>query len=540
MLFVLQTWRLNPSLIPFRPGRALKGKHIKKNPDIVPYSHDPPGHTCGLPCCSENLQIQLRIRKPPRSCIGIQDFDVIQQNFTFRGRFNTRTRPVLESGFFSVQAPKDETRGAIPKFGSVSVGGLKRITDNQRQYNFLKGREITLPESKDPKAVEKLYLENFDVGETDDVLFVSDDDIEYYLSVRNPNEKPKGVPYPPRDIDQSIYPWDMLKEMKQNHENGISNNDKVDDSSSSNYYEILRYPDDMNKPLQTTKLVKQFSVAIPPKLPAQTIYNHPPLSTVSSPLLCENYLNQISKVNNQPQKFNTYSTLYSFYNSANQMRDSYERHLSLDRALGVHRAFRPDVRDVSFEYEKSQDEDKLYQTHQIVKEMKKFQKNSVPLNKNNITIYKEQLGTKLQPKMDPLKVEDRKNKIIADRDDDDDDDFGLDNPAFKNINIDGKFHSTKTLNIDGKLRGTRSLDYRQHIQGLSEWKKEQNINKSQSLDYRKKPAGSRVMDMDGNALETKNFEQINNLCCEKLISLMKESKRTENEEEDENPVTLIL
>ena len=329
---------------------------------MVPYSHNPPGHTCGLPCCNEELQIQLRVKRNrgPRTCIGIQHVDeILADNFTFRGGKVSKDRPVLENGFFSVQQKKEAQHGAIPKFASVSKGMTK--TDDLGRHNFLKGREITLPEAKDPDATNKLYLEDFYTGESDDLLDVtSNKDIEYYMTERNPTNPEKGVPYSQKEIDtKDSYPWEIVLELKSK----TSASEKTDDTSSSNYYEVLNYPDSIQSSENekniseslTLKRVKKFPIAkplpeVPPKVPLQNLFNHPPLPKEEAEKFSERSFStfkQNSTCSDKTiNKYNTYSTLYSLQSDKRKLE--HPQHRSLDRSY-TGQKWRMDARDIDFQ-----------------------------------------------------------------------------------------------------------------------------------------------------------------------------------------------
>ena len=329
---------------------------------MVPYSHNPPGHTCGLPCCSEELQIQLRVKRNrgPRTCIGIQHVDeILADNFTFRGNNVSKDRSVLENGFFSVQQKKEAQHGTIPKFASVSKGVTKK--DDLGQHNFLKGREITLPETKDPDATNKLYLEDFYTGESDDLLDVtSDKDIEYYMTERNPSNPVKGVPYSQKELNaKEADPWEIMLEVKSK----TSPSEKTDDTSSSNYYEVLNYPDSIQSSENekniseslTLKRVKKFPIAkplpeVPPKVPLQNLFNHPPLHKDDDEKLADRSFSTFKQNSTSSDKtinkYNTYSSLYSLHSEKRKQENP--QHRSLDRSYSGQK-WRMDAREIDFQ-----------------------------------------------------------------------------------------------------------------------------------------------------------------------------------------------
>ncbi|XP_060578913.1 uncharacterized protein LOC132735899 [Ruditapes philippinarum] len=364
---------------------------------MVPYSHNPPGHTCGLPCCSKDLQVQLRTHKPNRSCIGIQEHDILAQNFTFKGKI--KSGPGLENGFFSVQEEKETPRAEIPKFGSVQ-GGLSAISEEQKSYSFLKGRGITLPEADDPHATEKLYLE--DMGESDDfehfeikgydsgIETIRENEIDYYITVKSPSQPEKGVPYNPKDFEGSqMYPWDQLKDLKDTPSIKTTS-EKGDDSSSSNYYssgsnyyEVIPYSDEkpllkkdkIDEPISANitdnkndtsskdrKNSKSFPLAqplppLPPKPPAQNQFNHPPLKKPDSAKppdpskgISDTTKDGLSDTDSSQTKYNMYSSVCSISSMANQMtKEAYERFMSLDRRSLLQKSYHRDIRDFDFQ-----------------------------------------------------------------------------------------------------------------------------------------------------------------------------------------------
>ena len=338
---------------------------MQTNPDMVPYSHNPPGHTCGLPCCNEELQIQLRVRRP-KTCIGFQNVDdVLAENFTFRRGKLSKDRPVLENGFFSVQQKKETQHAAIPKFGSVSKG-MTKTSDDLGRHNFLKGREITLPETKDPDATNKLYLEDFYAGESDDLLDVtSDKDIEYYMTEKNPADPEKGVPYSQKDLDgKEMYPWDLMVELKSK----TSQSEKTDDTNSSNYYEVLNYSDSIQSsseneksdPSLSIKRIKKFPIAkplpeVPPKVPLQNLFNHPPLNKSGSKRSGSNTLGYFKQNSTDSDKnmnkYHTYSSLHSINSEKKKLENQEtqnQKHKSLGRSYSGQK-WRQDAREINFE-----------------------------------------------------------------------------------------------------------------------------------------------------------------------------------------------
>lgn len=457
MIISFQPKRIGPAFFPFH-GQS---KNKKPNPDMVPYSHDPPGHTCGLPCCSEDLQIRLQKQRPPRSCIGIQDTDnegVFQQNFIFRGCM--KQQPVLENGFFSVQEQRQGDHRDLPEFCNVQ-GQDMTVADceEQKRFPFLKGREITLPRSSGPCATEKLYLEDFNFGETDDFLDPdtnsSASEIEYYMTVKNPEDPNRGVPYNPKDIEnRQIYPWDLLRDLKDNI-SMKAQSEKTDDSSSSNYYEVLEVPEDKDKPglpnveEKTTEIRGKVSVEdipppLPPKHPVQKCLNHPLPGKVNvtldtNPAKLGNDLDKCTVTNSQADfkpAYNIYSSVCSLTGMANAAsKEALEKYRSMDRSASEQKSTRMDIRDFDFGGSKTY----LVQENMKITRMTEGKENKEMKLTNKETktdkTVNYQSGKKIETAEEKVKLLDNMYDYY---DDEEDDSGGMINPNFKNVNVDGK------------------------------------------------------------------------------------------------------
>ena len=451
-----------------------QGKAKKpNNPDMLPYSHDPPGHTCGLPCCSEEMQVQIRKQKPPRSCIGIQeqDGDILPQNFMFKGKL--KRQPTLENGFFSVQEQKEGSpHGPIPHFGSIRSASVPSFGEQQKKFPFLKGREITLPHSNDPNATQKLYLEDFNFGETDDFLDPDDcssaSEIEYYISVKGPHDPERGVPYDPTDLEnQQIYPWDLLRDMKDNvSSRAYSERTEDSGSSSSNYYEILRIPEDKTEQSNSCHKTchakpKQIQIDVPPplppKLPAQNRFNHPPLNkgdhsnkpdqtanpqTLQVPEQTGN-ANTTEESPSGPPQYNIYSSVCSLTGMANrESKDALEKYRSLDRGeIEEKFAFaRSDVRDYDFTGART------YIVHQNMKKTNmKEDVQAEAVKKAKKTDQHKDTKPDAKPSINPTNtndMEEQKARLLDNMFDnygeEDDDSGGMINPIFQNVKVEGK------------------------------------------------------------------------------------------------------
>ncbi|XP_070201799.1 uncharacterized protein [Littorina saxatilis] len=83
------------------------------------FSHNPPGHTCGLPCCSEDMQIHARLNAPTNrnGCMPVPYRQAdLENNFTFRRNQLISGRPTLTNKFFSLQDKGVRNRAELPKF----------------------------------------------------------------------------------------------------------------------------------------------------------------------------------------------------------------------------------------------------------------------------------------------------------------------------------------------------------------------------------------------------------------------------------------
>ncbi|KAL3885258.1 hypothetical protein ACJMK2_025346, partial [Sinanodonta woodiana] len=216
-------------------------KQGQRNSGIVMYAHDPPGHTCGLPCCGGDLHFYLRERGRSKGCLSFKAADAEHGNFTLkRQRELPRGNPSFpRDGSFSLQPPRVSTRGQIPEFGNTR--GQKIVSNSETQctnqtivpHNFLKGREITLPHSLLlPFGVNK---KDYSSEESNDFLDLDPDlDIEYYLSV--PKNDPSKEP-----IEQNEF--SILKHSRHAQLKGytVSYDSILDSQSVSNYYESLTF-----------------------------------------------------------------------------------------------------------------------------------------------------------------------------------------------------------------------------------------------------------------------------------------------------------
>lgn len=501
---------------------------------MVPYSHDPPGHTCGLPCCSEDLQVQLHKQRQPRSCIGIQDQDTehLQQNFTFKGKL--KRQPTLENGFFSVQEQKEGCHRPIPEFGSVRASSVPAMAEKQKK--FLKGREITLPQSDDPNATQRLYLEDFNFGESDDFLDPDDtsstSEIEYYISVKSPLDPERGVPYDPKELDKcQIYPWDLLKEMKDNMSSKTSS-DRTEDSSSSNYYDVLQIPEEPEeKDLTVTVPTKHpadkplpppphgdIPPPLPPKLPVQNRFNHPPLPKDitdynkteggTKPTEIANSDKNVDK--GKPNESVTGTSKYNIYSSVCSLtgiasaasKEALEKYRSMSREECQHRNSRQDIRDVDFTGSQ------VYLVHDNKRGTKKS--DSLP-KKVTINEKCEEIKPGKKAKDCKAKIvekDEEKVKLLDSRydyDDEDDDSGGMINPIFKNVNVEGKVLGSRNSVRAREDTSSQDKDVEDVVQMLDDL--DTYDTKSEEETEMLKLLKERLRDLD-DSLEQVNYDEM--------------------------------
>ncbi|KAH3704012.1 hypothetical protein DPMN_079067, partial [Dreissena polymorpha] len=328
----------------------------EQNTDLVPYAHDPPGHTCSLPCCNKDLQLRLAKQRQTPSCIGLQENDTVHQNFMFKGR--SKRPPTMQHGFFAVsdeRGPSDlkEDVATINEDNSERMATLKVSSEpvvrpRVMNYNFLKNR-MTLPEGVSPNETDRCYLEDFDLGESEDVVDTDEDtdsEIEYYISRKSRDEPCKGVPYDPKVFEQKgLYPLGLLREMEGGVHIGKTTFEKTSDTLSSNYYEVLTYSDvfagkevQPNSDDKASKREPNINVEnfregpsktpIPPKLPVQNQFNHPPLlksgpgsKAATLPAQTNQNIETTDEGYSSSQslstKYSTYSSVYSLLHMSN-------------------------------------------------------------------------------------------------------------------------------------------------------------------------------------------------------------------------------
>ncbi|KAK7495224.1 hypothetical protein BaRGS_00013634, partial [Batillaria attramentaria] len=107
---------------PFSARRRILSRMRKKQKSQPHprFSHSPPGHTCGLPCCSDNIHIHVKPPAPRYGCMPVPYKQAdLENNFTFRRNQLITGRPSLSSKFFSLQTPggaKGRARSQLPRF----------------------------------------------------------------------------------------------------------------------------------------------------------------------------------------------------------------------------------------------------------------------------------------------------------------------------------------------------------------------------------------------------------------------------------------
>jgi len=218
------------------------------------FAHDPPGHTCGLPCCNSDLHIHMKVEGHHGGCIAIPFLQrkIIQDNFTLRNnqRGLLKGVPTFTSGFYSLQPERAPQRKPMPKFGTVRSQNeqIPKIQTtpqfqldhelSQNQDHYIRGREITLPRFQSigqESSPTSIHLNNFDFSESinDNVSDSNseDSDTGYYTSIASIAKEEienKNV------TQRLIYPWDMLR-ASQSEAGGQT--DKVR-SEDTVYYDI--------------------------------------------------------------------------------------------------------------------------------------------------------------------------------------------------------------------------------------------------------------------------------------------------------------
>ena len=408
-------------------------------------------------------------------------------------------------------------------------------------YHFLKGRSMTLPQGSDPNATEKLYLEDFNLGESEDVIDADSStasEIEYYITVKRAHDPDRGVPYDPQVLtSQQLYPWEMLSDVKSE----VPQSEIGSEYSGSNYYDVLRMPgeEDGNECVEqqkdkstgtdtailddkthgktgvtTQKPVKHVHYdvplpPIPPDLPAQNHYNHPPLSKPginqaksatlpSKPITPDSEASSTftsdssSDSTSSSGKYNTYSSVYSVTNMANKAtKEALERYLIHDET--ALRSQRPRIANYDFTgtstyfvyrkmhalantipegqgiEEDADDEDDVFtQTREKGKASIVTERIKEHFKEQNLRRKAERIAEsdEMKEKLIDTGVGESDNEG-----EESGDSGGMINPSFKNVNVDGKMlgsrHSIHRLERT-ESRNQELEDLMIHIAGLQD------------------------------------------------------------------------
>ncbi|XP_046338256.2 uncharacterized protein LOC124119701 [Haliotis rufescens] len=229
--------------------------------DFAHFAHDPPGHTCGLPCCREDLRVHIKPPASGYSCMPSQE-KVLDDNFTFRKKRLglIQGRPTFSNRFFSLQHINSEEiyrqRMPIPNFGErISERGegpkspdllLSDSLENpfvlttrarlQQGENICR-RKVCLPDS--PENIHKLIFADFEPGESldfEDSDVSEDPTIEYYTTTSQNVIKVETAPI-------KVLNNDTKSETPVGYNNmGYSTDGDVIDTMTSpeHYYDVLQ------------------------------------------------------------------------------------------------------------------------------------------------------------------------------------------------------------------------------------------------------------------------------------------------------------
>ena len=206
--------------------------------DFVPFAHDPPGHTCGLPCCNSDLYIRLKVSGHHAGCMSMPfqqtKHEDAEENFTLRRNqlHLLKGRPTFKNGgFYSVQQHRNEQRKAVPSFASLP-------RDSTGQRHFLQGRGITLPRidlsQSSSDATKATRIGRHDHMKSDDSDSSSESEYQHIQSIEKRRITQKrcesDMPQLPR-----IHPMELLKARRKF---GIADDNEESTSSDdeSNYY----------------------------------------------------------------------------------------------------------------------------------------------------------------------------------------------------------------------------------------------------------------------------------------------------------------
>lgn len=202
--------------------------------DFVPFAHDPPGHTCGLPCCNNDLYIRLKVSGHHAGCMSMpfqnSATEDAGENFTLRRNqlHLLKGKPTFKNGgFYSMQQHRSEQRKAVPSFAS-----LPRNSSEQR--HFLQGRGITLPRIDLANSSSDAMRGRHRI-ESDDTDSSSESDYQPLGKIEKRRITQKrcdsDMPQLPR-----IHPMELLKARRKFGIADIDNEDSSSSNDESNYY----------------------------------------------------------------------------------------------------------------------------------------------------------------------------------------------------------------------------------------------------------------------------------------------------------------
>ena len=196
-------------LRPHSQQSVVLDKHNVYYSDFVPFAHNPPGHTCGLLCCNNDLHIHLKLCHHG-GCMGLpfnqqnESNSGGSENFTIR-RNQARLisgKPTFKNGGFYLAQPlrKQNKRRPVPTFGTVGQTG-SGLSDIQR--HFLQGRGITVPRCSESTTDISTKPRN-DGNTISDSS--SESEIEAHTKIHqsfSDSDTSNGV--------RKIYPWKLLR-----------------------------------------------------------------------------------------------------------------------------------------------------------------------------------------------------------------------------------------------------------------------------------------------------------------------------------------
>ncbi|ESO99941.1 hypothetical protein LOTGIDRAFT_158102 [Lottia gigantea] len=262
---------------PAKPKKLqfFKLKHREPNAllysDYSRYAHDPPGHTCGLPCCNENLRLELQGQSQRRipGCIPAP-VKYSAPNFTLRTKRNLiKGRPTFANKFLSLQPgnfQSSKQRPVLPDFYDDSLVGscyLSHVKNKPKvnEWDHFYPKEIALPELLEDG--DQMVLVNHDGADTSDDLDENEigvveihNDIRGYprplqVPVLSKCPQPKA-PEPTQAILESPTDEDYASGSASDKYTDYELSDSDYNTSSDHYYDVI-HPLPLPKPLQCQK-----------------------------------------------------------------------------------------------------------------------------------------------------------------------------------------------------------------------------------------------------------------------------------------------